>query len=62
MPVESDLPMPMADFIALVETMTLLRKLPTPADVANTAVFLASDHAAAMTGTVATLTCGTSVD
>jgi 3-oxoacyl-[acyl-carrier protein] reductase len=32
------------------------------ADVANTAAFLASDNAAAITGTVANLTCGMSVD
>ena len=34
----------------------------TLADVANTAAFLASDHAAAISGTVANLTCGMSVD
>jgi enoyl-[acyl-carrier-protein] reductase (NADH) len=37
-------------------------KQATLADVANTAVFLASDHAAAMSGAVANLTCGMSVD
>jgi enoyl-[acyl-carrier-protein] reductase (NADH) len=42
--------------------MTLLKRLPTLAEVATTAAFLASDHAAAITGTVANLTCGMSVD
>jgi enoyl-[acyl-carrier-protein] reductase (NADH) len=42
--------------------MTLLKRLPTLAEVANTAVYLASDHAAAMTGAVANLACGMSVD
>jgi 3-oxoacyl-[acyl-carrier protein] reductase len=42
--------------------MTLLKRLPTLAEVANTAVFLASDHAGAMTGAVANLTSGMSVD
>jgi NAD(P)-dependent dehydrogenase (short-subunit alcohol dehydrogenase family) len=41
---------------------TLLRRLPTLADVARTAVFMASDHAAATTGAVANLTCGAIVD
>jgi 3-oxoacyl-[acyl-carrier protein] reductase len=50
------------DFRRFVEDMTLLKRLPTLADVANTAAFLASDNAAAMTGAVANLTCGMSVD
>ena len=33
-------------------------RLPTLAEVANLAVFMASDHASAMTGTVVNLTCG----
>ena len=41
---------------------TLLGRLPTLADVANTAAFLASDQANAITATVANLTCGFSVD
>jgi len=41
---------------------TLLKRLPTLADVANTAAFMASDQAGAMTGTVANLTCGFLVD
>lgn len=50
------------EFPGLIEGMTLLRRLPPLDDVANTAVFLASDHAAAMSGAAANLTCGTSVD
>lgn len=42
--------------------MTLLKRLPMLAEVANTAVFLASDHAGAITGAVANLTGGMSVD
>ncbi|RZL90265.1 MAG: SDR family oxidoreductase [Variovorax sp.] len=41
---------------------TLLKRLPTLDQVANTAVFLASDHAGAITGTVANLSCGFLVD
>lgn len=42
--------------------MTLLKRLPTLADVAETAAFLASDRAGAMTAAVANLTCGAVVD
>lgn len=41
---------------------TLLKRLPTLADVAETAAFLASDRAQAMTGTVVNLTGGALVD
>ena len=41
---------------------TLLKRLPTLAQVANVAAFLASDQAGAMTGTVVNLTCGALVD
>lgn len=41
---------------------TLLGRLPTLAQVADCAAFLASDRAGAMTGTVANLTCGSLVD
>jgi 3-oxoacyl-[acyl-carrier protein] reductase len=47
---------------AAAEGGTLLGRFPTLAEVANTAVFLASDHAGAMTGTVANLTCGALLD
>jgi 3-oxoacyl-[acyl-carrier protein] reductase len=51
-----------AEFRRYLEDMTLLKRLPTLGEVANTAVFLASDHAASMTGAVANLTGGMSVD
>ena len=43
------------------EDVTLLGRLPTLAQVADTAVFLASDRAAAITGAVVDLTCGNAV-
>jgi 3-oxoacyl-[acyl-carrier protein] reductase len=51
-----------AEFRRWLEDMTLLKRLPTLAEVANTAVFLASDHASSITGSVANLTAGMSVD
>lgn len=60
--VDADFPVPRDEFIGFLEGMTLTKKLPTLADVAHTAVFLASDHAAAISGAVANLTCGMSVD
>jgi hypothetical protein len=42
--------------------MTLLKRMPKLAEVANAAVFFASEHAAAVTGTIANLTCCMSVD
>lgn len=59
---DPDFPMDPDEFRSLIEGMTLLKRLPTLAEVATTAAFLASDHAAAMSGTVANLTCGMSVD
>lgn len=59
---EADFPMERDEFRNLLEDMTLLKRLPTLADVANTAAFLASEKAAAMSGAVANLTCGMSVD
>jgi 3-oxoacyl-[acyl-carrier protein] reductase len=41
---------------------TLLKRYPTLDEVANTAVFMASDKAGAMTGTIANLTCGALLD
>jgi NAD(P)-dependent dehydrogenase (short-subunit alcohol dehydrogenase family) len=49
-------------FQALMERQTLLRRLPTLAEVASVAAFLASDQASAMTGTVANLSGGAIVD
>jgi 3-oxoacyl-[acyl-carrier protein] reductase len=41
---------------------TLLKRLPTLDELANTAVFLASAHAGAMTGAIANLSCGMTLD
>ena len=43
------------------QDQTLLGRLPTLSQVADTAAFLASDSAAAITGTVVDLTCGNAV-
>jgi NAD(P)-dependent dehydrogenase (short-subunit alcohol dehydrogenase family) len=59
---DPDFPMDIGEFRTLIENMTLLKKLPTLDEVAHTAAFLASDHAAAMSGAVANLSCGMSVD
>ena len=62
LPDDPDFPMSREQFRDFLENMTLLKRLPTLDDVANTAAFLASDQATAITGTVANLTCGMSVD
>jgi len=41
---------------------TLLQRLPTLAQIAETATFLASDQAGAITGAIVNLTCGAQVD
>jgi 3-oxoacyl-[acyl-carrier protein] reductase len=41
---------------------TLLQRLPTLAQIAETAAFLASDRAGAITGAIVNLTCGAQVD
>lgn len=43
-------------------TATLLKRLPTLAEVANFAAFVASDRASAMTGAIVNPTCGSLVD
>lgn len=43
-------------------TVPLLRRLPTLAEVADYAAFVASDRASAVTGAIANLTCGSLVD
>jgi 3-oxoacyl-[acyl-carrier protein] reductase len=48
----------LADLKPLLEGETLLRRLPTVADLANMASFMASDRAGAMTGAVANVSCG----
>jgi len=47
---------------AYMENGTALGRLPTLDEVANAAVFYASDRASAMTGTIANLTCGSIMD
>ena len=51
-----------AEFQALLEQSTLLKRLPTLDEVAATAAFLASDRAGAMTATVANLSAGGVID
>lgn len=50
------------EFHDLLEGRTLLRRLPTLAEVGSVAAFVASDRASAMTATVANVTCGSVVD
>lgn len=51
---------PAAEFQAIAEGLTHRRRLPTVAEVANAAAFVASDQASAMTGIVVNLSGGTS--
>jgi len=51
-----------AQFRAVLEQGTLLKRLPNLAEVADTAAFLASDRAGAMTATVANLSAGSIPD
>jgi NAD(P)-dependent dehydrogenase (short-subunit alcohol dehydrogenase family) len=51
-----------AQFQEILEQGTLLKRLPTLAEVADTAAFLASDGAGAMTATVANLSAGSITD
>jgi NAD(P)-dependent dehydrogenase (short-subunit alcohol dehydrogenase family) len=51
-----------AEFRALLEQGTLLKRLPTLAEVADTAAFMASDRAGAMTATVVNLSAGSITD
>jgi NAD(P)-dependent dehydrogenase (short-subunit alcohol dehydrogenase family) len=50
------------EFQSLMESMTLLNRLPKLKEVANTAAFMASDQASAITGTVINISCGKIVD
>jgi 3-oxoacyl-[acyl-carrier protein] reductase len=50
------------EFIASLKEMTLLKRLPSLAEVGNVAALMASDYAGTMTGTVANMTCGQIVD
>lgn len=53
---------PEAMLAAHAEAKTLLRRLPTLRQVADAAAFFASDRAAATTGAIVNLTCGSLVD
>jgi NAD(P)-dependent dehydrogenase (short-subunit alcohol dehydrogenase family) len=50
------------EFQAVIESKTLSKELPKLTDIANWAVFMASDQAQAMTGSIINLTCGEIVD
>jgi NAD(P)-dependent dehydrogenase (short-subunit alcohol dehydrogenase family) len=50
------------DFLSLMQSLTQLKRLPTLAEVASAAAFVASDGASAMTGTVVNLSCGRILD
>jgi 3-oxoacyl-[acyl-carrier protein] reductase len=49
-------------FTSTREGHILLRRLPTLAEVADVAAFMASDRASAMTATIANVTCGEMLD
>jgi NAD(P)-dependent dehydrogenase (short-subunit alcohol dehydrogenase family) len=51
-----------AEYLARIEGMTHLRRLTTLMELANVAVFMASDQASAMTGTVVNLSGGAVVE
>lgn len=51
-----------AMLVERARTATLLKRIPTLADVADYAAFIASDHAGAMTGAIANLSCGSLVN
>jgi 3-oxoacyl-[acyl-carrier protein] reductase len=55
-------PVEHTDVRTYMEDGTVLGRLPTLDEVAHAAVFMASDRASAMTGTVANLTCGSIMD
>lgn len=50
------------EFQSVMEGFTLLKRLPKLKELADTAVFIASDGASAITGTVINLSCGVLVD
>lgn len=52
-------PEAMKTILAAMEADTMLKKLPLMASIADTAVFLASDLAASITGVTIDVTCGT---
>jgi 3-oxoacyl-[acyl-carrier protein] reductase len=56
------LAMPKEQIISMFEQRTLLKFLPTVADTAQLAAFLASDGARALTGAIVNASCGTVMD
>ena len=50
------------EFQSVMDSVTLLKRLPKLKELADTAVFIASDKASAITGTVINLSCGVIVD
>jgi NAD(P)-dependent dehydrogenase (short-subunit alcohol dehydrogenase family) len=50
------------EFQRLMESFTLLKRLPELSELADTAVFVASDMASGITGTTINITCGSVVD
>ena len=61
-PLAASAGVPVDEWVGSLATGTLLKRLPTISDVAETAAFLASERARAMTGTIANLTSGALVD
>ena len=51
-------PAAVANLVNQIGQMTLLKRAPRLAQVADTAAFLASDWASGMTGTIVNVTCG----
>jgi len=47
-----------AQLVEQIGQMTMLRRAPRLAQVADTAAFLASDQAGAITGTIVNVSCG----
>jgi enoyl-[acyl-carrier-protein] reductase (NADH) len=54
--------MPKEQIVSLFEQRALLKRLPTVADTARLAAFLASDGARALTGVIVNASCGTVID
>ena len=50
------------EFQGVMESITLLKRLPKLSEVASTAAFIASDYAGAITGTTVNVSCGSVVD
>lgn len=61
-PIAERMGLTMDEFLASPADRSLLDRWPSVSDVAEAAVFVASDRAAAMTGTVVNLTAGSHVD